>query len=69
MDTGLQGGYILWSTETRSVRIIHESQKPYEQQGVNDKFYYLPLNAVEEYHFQSPEESVHVLNYIETNEK
>ncbi|MCX6330438.1 MAG: hypothetical protein NTZ85_13125, partial [Bacteroidia bacterium] len=68
-DSESKGGYILWSGEPGNVEIIHESQKLSVRQGISDKFYYLPLSAVEEYHFNSPEQSVHILNYIEIHEK
>ena len=32
-------------------------------------YYILPLNAVEDYHFQSPEKSLRILEYIENNEE
>jgi ATP/ADP translocase len=68
-DSESKGSYILWSGEPGNVEIIHESQKLSVRQGISDKFYYLPLSTVEEYHFNSPEQSVHILNYIEINEK
>jgi hypothetical protein len=64
-----KGGHILWSGKPGNVEIIHESHKLSVRQGISDKFYYLPLSTVEEYHFNSPEQSVHILNYIEINEK
>jgi hypothetical protein len=39
------------------------------QGGDNASYYILPLNAVEEYHYQFPDKSFEILKYIDNNEK
>lgn len=39
------------------------------QHGHDLSFYFLPLGAVEEYHFQSPDKSFEILKYIDNNQE
>jgi AAA family ATP:ADP antiporter len=39
------------------------------ENGENVSFYYLPVAAVEQYHFQSPEKSEEILKFIDDNEE
>jgi AAA family ATP:ADP antiporter len=53
---------------------IHYNEKlniPCEESGSmdNKSFYFLPLGAVEEYHYQFPDESLEILKYIDNKEE
>ena len=70
-------GLIIWPLtddyEKNSVHIIHDGEfdrldKLY-QSGQNVSIYYLPLYAVEQYHFQFPDKSSEILRYIDINEQ
>jgi ATP:ADP antiporter, AAA family len=66
------GGYVVWSGEPENVEIIHESQGSPAgklQQEKERQFHILPLDSVEEYHNQFPEQAYNILNFIEINEK
>ena len=53
--------HVLHSGETETlIRKYHDSQ--------NVIYYYLPLNIVEEYHFQFPDKSSDILKFIDNNE-
>jgi ATP:ADP antiporter, AAA family len=63
-----EGGFILWSLSGNGNAIVIHDQKEVnvkitgEESG--DKFYLLPLNAVEDFYYAHPEQSVMILNYI-----
>ena len=68
---------IIWPVfgdkESNEVHVVFEGEierliRKYES-GYNLSFYFLPLSAVEEFHFQFPEKSFEVLRYIDINEE
>jgi ATP:ADP antiporter, AAA family len=70
-------GFIIWPltgfNAIREVYVVYNGETERfirKYQGVQDlAFYLLPFNAVEEYHFQFPDRSFEILNYIDLNEK
>lgn len=62
------GGYILWTIHAGSEVVIvsDQTEAGVKIKGmINDKgFYLLPLSAVEDFHYQYPEQSSIILNYI-----
>jgi hypothetical protein len=70
-------GCIIWplyrDNESNEVHVVYKGEmerltRRY-QNGQNLSFYFLPLRAVEEYHFQFPDKSFEILKYIDTNEE
>jgi hypothetical protein len=68
---------IIWPVyddkESNEVHVVFEGEierliRKYES-GRNLSFYFLPLSAVEEFHFQFPDKSFEVLKYIDINEE
>jgi ATP/ADP translocase len=68
---------IIWPVygdkESNEVHVVFEGEierliRKYES-GHNLSFYFLPLSAVEEFHFQFPDKSFEVLRYIDINEE
>ena len=62
------GGYILWTIHAGSEAVIvsDQTEAGVKVKGmINEKgFYLLPLSAVEDFHYQYPEQSSIILNYI-----
>lgn len=54
--------YILYNEQLSSLSEKFKSKD-------SDYFYILPLNAVEEYHYQFPDKSFEILKYIDNSEK
>jgi ATP:ADP antiporter, AAA family len=61
-------GFILWSLSDENKAIIVHDQKEanvkIKGKESKDKFYLLPLTAVEDFHYEYPEQSIIILNYI-----
>jgi hypothetical protein len=70
------GGSIIWQlsgdNETVKVYVHYEgavaNSEMLNHPGQNISFYFLPLSAIEQYHFQFPESSSVILKYIDANE-
>jgi ATP:ADP antiporter, AAA family len=73
---GLSEGLILWklSDDNKTIRVqvlyggTAIDSEVLNHTGRNFSFYYLPLSAIEQYHFQFPERSSVILKYIDDNE-
>jgi ATP/ADP translocase len=65
-------GFILWSLSAGSEAMVINDQSETEEivtrMKSDEGFYLLPLTAVEDFHFQYPEQSSIILNYIGTIE-
>jgi hypothetical protein len=70
-------GCIIWplygDNESNEVHVVYKGEiervaRRYRN-GQNLSFYFLPLSAVEEYHFQFPDKSFEILKYIDINEE
>lgn len=69
-------GFIIWQisddNETVKVHMCYDgtevNSEVRNQPGPGLSFYYLPLSAVEQYHFQFPDRSSVILKYIDDNE-
>jgi ATP/ADP translocase len=71
------GDYIIWTLygdeKQNEVHVVYSGEsdrltlKYQEEQHIS--FYYLPLNAVEEFHFQFPDKSFEILKYIDDHEE
>jgi hypothetical protein len=71
------GGCIIWPINgdngSNEVHVVYSGEierltRKY-QSRYNLSFYFLPLSAVEEYHFQFPDHSFEILKYIDNNEE
>ncbi|MGD0340378.1 MAG: hypothetical protein ABSA76_01540 [Bacteroidales bacterium] len=65
-------GYILWSLPSgnKAAIISYQDETDAKIMGIksDEGFYLLPLSAVEDFHYQYPEQSSIILNYIENIE-
>jgi ATP:ADP antiporter, AAA family len=67
------GGCIIWflnvDNEASEVHVFYGEEEEYTKRKIGNGerfiFYYLPLSAVEEYHFQFPDKSFNILKYID----
>lgn len=70
-------GSIIWSLSAdkkyNEVNVIYNQQMEGPggkfQSRDNTSYYFLPLNAVEDYHYQFPDKSFEILKYIDKNEE
>ncbi len=74
---GSSGGHIIWVRDgyrqRNEVHIVYDGvidglARTFET-GQHLTFYFLPLDAVEEYHFQYPDNSYEILKFIESSEE
>jgi len=75
--TSLQNAYILWTLSSGSIiretDIIYSAKSGDLSEKVNPSgdtsYYILPLNAVEEFLYQFPDNTYTILKYLDNNEK
>jgi hypothetical protein len=69
-------GFIIWTlngdNRVNEVHVVYHGESghliPKYQEEKHLSFYFLPLSAVEEFHFQFPDKSFEILKYIDNNE-